>query len=227
VTERHRIGLLVPSSDIAMEADLWRRLPPHLTLHVARMYLETTNVAAEEKMLDEELAPAARMISSVSPELVIFGCTSASALRGLDGEETIVRLTESIAGCPCVTVTHAALFEIRLVAPRRLLLVTPYIAELSSRLEKTFLEAGLPVKKVVGMGLDDDLDIGAVTPEEIHTFVATAVRSITPAPDCVFVSCTTFRSFEAAEGLEQDLGIPIVTSNRSVFKAVVRQFGEG
>jgi maleate cis-trans isomerase len=41
------------------------------------------------------------------------------------------------------------------------------------------------------------------------------------------VAGTTFRSFEAAEGLEQDLGIPIVTSNRSVFKAIVRQFGEG
>ena len=39
---RRRVGLLVPSSDTVMEADLWRRLPSQFTLHVARMYMEST-----------------------------------------------------------------------------------------------------------------------------------------------------------------------------------------
>ena len=45
--ERNRIGLLIPASDTVMEVDLWRRLPQHLTLHVARMYLESTTIAGE------------------------------------------------------------------------------------------------------------------------------------------------------------------------------------
>ena len=89
--QRRRLGLLVPSSDIAMEDDLWRRLPPDATLHVSRMHLESTTVAGEERMLDEELAPAARRVAAVRPELVIFGCTSAAALRGLDGDTAIAR----------------------------------------------------------------------------------------------------------------------------------------
>ena len=43
--DRRRLGLLVPSSDVVMEDDLWRRLPPAFTLHVARMYLETGRLA--------------------------------------------------------------------------------------------------------------------------------------------------------------------------------------
>lgn len=216
----------MPSSDIVMEADLWRRLPPHVTLHVARMYLESTTVAGEEKMLDEELAPAARRVASVRPELMIFGCTSAAALRGLDGDAAISRLVETIVGCPCVTVVQAALREIRQLEPRRLLLITPYLDELNDRMQKTFLEAGLPVTGVVGMGLDDDLDIGAVLPQEIKKFVVAATRSATPAPDCLFVSCTTFRAFEAVEELERELGIPVITSNRGAFQAVLRHLGD-
>ena len=227
MTDRHRIGLIVPSSDVAIEADLWRRLPPHLTLHVARMYLESTTVAGLEKMLDEDLARAAREVASVRPEAVIIGCTAAPTLRGLAGDAALALRTAEIAGCPCITVIQAALHELRRIAPQRLFLVEPYNTELGARLKKTFLEAGISSIGDAGMGLEDDLDIGAVTPAEIHAFVAQAVRSTTPAPDCVFVAGTTFRSFEAAEGLERDLGIPIVTANRSVFKAIVRQFGEG
>ena len=223
---RRRVGLLIPSSDIAMEADLWRRLPARVTLHVARMYMESTTVAGEEKMLREELAPAARRVASVHPELVIFGCTSAAALRGLDGDDAIACQVETIAGCPCITVVQAAVREIRGLRVRRLLLVTPYIAEINDRLQNTFQEGGLPVTGVVGMGLDDDLDIGAIPPEEVRRFVVAATQSADPAPECVFVSCTTFRAFEVAEDLERELGIPVVTSNRGALRAILRYLGD-
>jgi len=114
------------------------------------MYLESTTVAGEEKMLQEELAPAARGIASAHPELVIFGCTSAAALHGLDGDDAIACQVETIAGCPCITVVQAAVREIRGLGVRRLLLVTPHIAEINDRLQNTFEEAGL---RVIGVPL--------------------------------------------------------------------------
>jgi len=224
---RRRVGLLLPSSDIVMEADLWQRLPFQLTLHVARMHMESTTVDGEEKMLEEELAPAARRVASVHPELVIFGCTSAAAIRGLDGDAAIAHQVETIAGCPCITVVQAAIQEIvAQLSVQRLLLVTPYIDELNDSLQKAFLEADLPVTNVVGMGLDNDLNIGAVPPGEVRRFVIAAARDAITAPDCVFVSCTTFRAFEVAETLEWELGIPVVTSNRAVFHGILRYLGD-
>jgi maleate isomerase len=176
-------------------------------------------------MLDEELAPAARRIHSVRPDLAIFGCTSAAALRGLDGDRAIADLVQQIAGCPCITVIQAAFDWIDQIKPQRLLLVTPYLDELNERMRSTFCAAGMPVAHVAGLGLDDDLDIGAVPPDRIHEFVVDSARAMEEAPDCVFVSCTTFQSFAAADGLEAELGIPVVTSNRGVFRAIVRHFG--
>jgi len=188
--------------------------------------MESTTVAGEERMLEEELASAARRVASVHPELVIFGCTSAAALRGLDGDAAIARRVETIVGCPCITVVQVAIQEIRQLSARRLLLVTPYVAELNDRLHKTFLDAELPVTNVVGMGLDNDLNIGTVPPREVRRFVVAAARDAIPVPDCIFVSCTTFRAFEVAEDLEQELGIPVITSNRSVFQAILRYLGD-
>ena len=70
--------------------------------------------------------------------------------------------------------------------------------------------------------LDSDLEIGAVTREEIRRFVVGATRKATPLPDCVFVSCTTFRAFEVAEQLERELATPLVTSNQCVFRTILR-----
>ena len=141
---RRRVGLLVPSSDTVMEADLWRRLPSQFTLHVARMYMESTTIAGEERMLQEELDPAARRVASVHPELVIFGCTSAAALRGLDGDAAIARRVEAIADCPCVTVVQAAFQEIRRLKVRRLLLVHPILLRSTTSSRTPFKKQDCP-----------------------------------------------------------------------------------
>lgn len=214
----NRIGLLVPSSDTVMELDLWRRLPSQASLHVARMYLEDTTVAGEEKMLREELEPAAHRLASIRPELIIFGCTSAAALHGMDGDAVIANRVQEIGGCDAITVTQASISEIKKLQAKRLLLFTPYVAELTERLVNTFLEAGLPVIGSDDMGLDNDLAIAAVSPEEIRNCVAAAVLRCHPYPDAVFVSCTTFRAFDAVEGIEKEFGIPVVTSNRAALE---------
>jgi len=149
---KHRVGLLVPSSDTVMENDLWRCLPSGITLHVARMYLGETTVAGEEKMLREELEPAARRLASVKPELVIFGCTSAAALHGLSGDANIATRIEKITESPALTVTRAAIDAIKKIEPKRLFLFTPYVAELTNRLVTTFQAADLPVVGGRGWG---------------------------------------------------------------------------
>src|SRR5215211_6152341 len=81
VETRWRVGLLVPSSNTVMEPDLWRALPPDTTLHTGRMYLEDTTPEGESRMLDEHVLPAARDLITARPDLIVFGCTSAGALR--------------------------------------------------------------------------------------------------------------------------------------------------
>lgn len=220
---RHRVGLLVPAGDSVMEADLWRGLPRHVTLHVTRMHLESVTAAGEKKMIEEELDPAARRIAQVVPELVVFGCTSAAALFGWEGEADIVSRVERVTACRCLTVMGAAIEEISQHSPERLLLVTPYVDEINERLAATFRAAGFPVCGIAGMGLTSESEIGAVPPSDIRRFVTDAVRRTAVRPDGVFVSCTTFRALEAHKDMERDVRLPIITSNLSVLKSILRR----
>jgi acyl-CoA synthetase (AMP-forming)/AMP-acid ligase II len=92
-----RVGLIVPSSNTVMEADLYRRLPADATLLTARMYLVETTPAGEAAMLDDHLPGAVRDLATARPDAVVFGCTSAGALRGNAYEAELVR---RIAGGP-------------------------------------------------------------------------------------------------------------------------------
>jgi len=221
---RKRVALLIPASDTVMEADLWRHLPPELTLHVARMYMESTTVDAQEKMLQDELEPAACRAGAVLPDLAVFGATSASALHGLDGDQAVSRRVSKWTNCPCITVIQSVIAEIAILKRKRLLLVTPYVEALNHKLRDTLLAAGLPVTGAAGLGLTKDPAIAAVTPAEIHQFVKSTIAKETAPPDCVFISCTTFRGFEAVEGLERELQIPVLSSNLCALKAVLRHF---
>ncbi|MRR36360.1 hypothetical protein EG829_17150 [bacterium] len=189
------------------------------------MGLESATLDAERKMLDDELDPAARRIAQVAPELVVFGCTSAAAILGWEGEADIVNRVERVTACRCLTVMGAAIEEISRHSPERLLLVTPYIDEINERLGATFRAAGFPVCGISGMGLASESRIGAVKPREIRRFAVEAARRV--APDCVFVSCTTFRALEAAQAIQNDLAIPVVTSNQSVLAGIARHFAFG
>jgi maleate isomerase len=222
----HKVGLLIPSSDTVMEPDLWRRLPTTISLHVARMFLEATNVAGEEKMLRDELVPAANRLSSIKPELIVFGCTSAAGLHGLEGDAAIAKQVTEIAGCPTITVTQAAIDEINTVQPQGMFLFTPYVPELTERLQHTFQEAGLSIMNTYGLGLDRDLDIAAITPEQIRKVVVKEVHDSGELVDCVFISCTTFRSFEVADEIEKELQVPVITSNKAAFKTILRIMSE-
>src|SRR5262245_61161501 len=85
VTAR-RLGLLLPSSGTIQEVDFYRRVPPHVSVHAERMRLPTTTEADEARMLDEHVMPAAMDLATIHPDVVVFSCTSAAALRGREYE---------------------------------------------------------------------------------------------------------------------------------------------
>jgi maleate cis-trans isomerase len=101
--------------------------------------------------------------------------------------------------------------------------ITPYIDELNLAIRAGLEGRGLRVVRISGLGLTDNLDIGAVSPEEI---LELAERALTGLEfDVLFVSCTNFRGFEAREALSTRFGVPVVTSNQATFEAAMEAVG--
>jgi maleate isomerase len=219
-----RLGLLLPSSGTVQEVDFYRRVPPHVTVHAARMRLPTTTEADEVRMLDIHVLPAAADLATIRPDLVAFSCTSAGALRGRDYEVRLCQKIAATTGAPVISTMDAVRQELTRLGVRSVALVTPYPEALTGPIRAALEANGLGVLVAGGLGLTDSLEIAAVAPDTIARFAIDTFRR-GPA-DSLFVACCTFRAFDAREAIAASLGVPVVTSNQAALAAALRVLDE-
>ena len=218
---RKRVGLIVPSPNTVMEPDLLRNLPPQVTLHTARMLVEgRLTIEAEERLLDEYMPKAAQEIGTMRPDVVIFGCTSAEALRGPDYAESLRQELAHATGAPTVTVLSAVAEELRRLNAKRVAVLTPYSPEVNETIQRSLEEMGYQVVHMDGLDMRDGFGFAEVTPEEIVEYAREQMRGV--EADCLFVSCANLRAVEALDDIREAVGIPVVTSIQAVIEEVGR-----
>ena len=199
---RRRVGLLVPSSNTVMEVDFYRRLPPHATLHTGRMYMERTTPEGESEMLDEHAIPAARAVATALPHVVVFGCTSAGALRGNDYDRAFCERIAEVTGARVVSVIQAVQRAIEAHGAPRVGIVTPYVEALNREIRHS-LEAATAAEVVAihGLGIDENFAIASVSPEDITAFAKRLER----ATEVILDACPSKRETRARVFLERRL----------------------
>ena len=213
--ESKRIGLMVPSSNTVMEPDFYRHLPQNVALHTARMYLEDVTVASEERMLDEFTMPAAKDLSTIHPHVVVFGCTSAGALRGNEYDRKMCARISEVTKCPVVSVIQSVNEALAATKAKKVLIITPYIDEINERIRRSVEDTGLEVVNIFGLGIVENPAIGQVNIDRIIQFAKEKIQGLNP--DCLFFSCTNFRAMEALPQLKESFDLPIVASNQAAF----------
>jgi len=220
-----RVGLIVPSSNTVAEVDFYRRLPDGITLHTGRMFLDQTTPEAEHRMLDDHLPAAIVDLATVRPDVVVFACTSAGALRGNAYEADLIRRIAEETGARAVSVAASVRRAIAGQGARRVGVVTPYVDALNEKIRESLEADRLEVVGVHGLGITENLAIAEVDPKRI---MALAVEHFDGADiDLLFASCTNFRALDARERIEQALGVPVVTSNSAALDAVLDHLDAG
>lgn len=218
-----RVGLIVPSSNTVMEVDFYRRLPAGATLHTARMYLEETTPEGESAMLDDYLPTAINDLRSARPDVMVFGCTSAGALRGNQYEAQLVDRIAGETGAQTFSVSASVRHAIRATGARRVGVITPYVDSLNDKIRESLEGDGFEVAQVHGLGITENFAIAEVEPERIAEFASECFAG--SDIDLLFASCTNFRVLDAREEIRAALGVPVVTSNHAALAVVLDEIG--
>jgi maleate isomerase len=219
-----RVGLLIPSSNTVMEVDLYRGLPPPITIHPARMYLEETTPEGEKRMISEEVPRGAALLKTLRPHLVVFGCTSAGALSGPNFSADINREIGPMVGCPVLDILTAVKEELNRLGARKVAVLTPYSSELNRSIQASLEAYGFRVLSIAGMGITVNFDLATPTPEEIVDFARKS--GLSSSAEALFLSCTNFRALEALPLLQENFHLPILTSNQAVIEKIKKIFQE-
>ncbi len=208
---RARIGCIVPSSGTVAEAEWQRSVPEDVIIVSSRVLIEDVTRAGVEAMT-QQFERAARELASAAVNAIVQVGTPAGFIEGNGAGRPLSERLEALTGIPTVSMMSACLEALKAVGLKRIVVATPYVEDLNVRLRTSLEAAGFEILAFKGLGIEKNLDINALYPETAYR-AAREVFQLAPDADGVFISCAGWRTFEALEELEQDLGVPIVTSS--------------
>ncbi len=219
---RARIGVVIPSVNVTVEAWFPRVVPEGVTIHTARMPI-AADVTPEsiEEMARHELA-AVKLVADCEPDVILYACTASTLLRGRDADLALMAELTEATGVPCCTTTEAIVRACRELGMRKVCVASPYTKEVDD-LERVFLaECGMEISGVTSFEISDGRELADPSPGEVYRHCRDAW---VPGSDGLLATCLAMRSHQVAAELETDLGVPVVTSAQATLWAGLRMAG--
>jgi maleate isomerase len=213
------VGVVAPH-DLALDRELWRWTPDPVALYVTRtppLDVAVSTVLAEALRDEAALAQACREVAEAAPGVTAYLCTSASFVQGLAGEARLRAVMEGAGARHPITTSGALLEALAALGAGRVAVATPYDAELTALLVAFLEEAGHGVVSTARLGLPGD--IWRVSSASVRELVEALPLG---AAEAVVVSCTNLPTYEVLPGLEQTLGLPVVSANLATMWAALR-----
>jgi maleate isomerase len=215
---RVKLGMMLPSSNTIAEPQIAAMLPPGVSLHTTRLRLRS---GLEALGMLEKLEEAAQLMADAAVDRLIFHCTAVS-MHSPEIPAQIAQRVRAITPTPLTITSEAIVDALSALGARKIVLMTPYDQATNDREVHFLRDRGVEVLHGRGLGLQGGVEMAAIEPEQWYRDTL-ALRD--PAADAYFISCTTIRSADVIEALEDALGKPVLTSNQAMLWRALRDSG--
>ena len=183
---------------------------------------EVTAEALDRMTSGDRLEEAARELGDAGVSVITFACTSGSLLHGPGFDERLCARITAATGVRASTTATAVVAALHHLDARTVAVGTPYTDDINDR-EVVFLEdAGFEIPKIVGLSKGFDHEIRELRQDEV---LALARDAHAPGSDALFLSCTNLPVLPLIPALEDELGVPVVTSNQATLWHLLRLAG--
>ena len=135
---RGKIGLISPATSPSIENDFNRFAPEGVATLTTRILLESVDEKGLGAM-EERVTEAAKVLATAKPDLIVFGCTSGSLIKGHGYDQKLIHQMEEVSGVPCITTTTAVTAALEEMNAKKVAISTPY-CDAVNEIEKKFLE---------------------------------------------------------------------------------------
>jgi maleate cis-trans isomerase len=210
---RAKIGRISPSPE-TVGCEEWRRsMPEGVCLVETRTLLHDVTVEGLAETV-KQVERAALELASAEVAVILQAGTAIAFFRGFGHDQELSRRITDATGIKATTSLTAVVEALRTLGIKRPAIATSYLPDIDARLVAVLQQSDFSVAAIRGMGLRRSIDMGKIIPEETYR-LAREVASSAPGADGIFISCGNLRSFEVIERLENETGLPVVTSNQA------------
>jgi maleate isomerase len=228
---RTRIGLIVPSSNVTIEAELPALLARHptvaFTFHGSRMRMKA--VSPEElRAMNAQRERCVDELTDAGCEVLLYGCLVAIMAQGPGEHRRVVAaIEEQLAGqatLPAVVTSADALLEgLAALGARRVALVMPYTRPLAERVVGYLEAEGLEIVDWAALEVADNAAVGTIPGARI---LAAARRlDLNRAEALVISACVQMPSLELIEPAEREFGLPVLSAATAGAFTLLRRLG--
>ncbi len=224
---RGRIGFIVPVSNSNLEPDMVAMRPEGVSLHFMRAGgydLEQIPDSAQMRQFAESsLDGVIHALCAARPDVVAYGCTSATLSFGPDYDGEFRKKIEHLAGVPAITAAGALIETLRDLEVKTVSFASPYTLQLNREGAAFLSDCGIEVADVAYVGEDlGNYGQGELSPAEV---LALGLECDHVDAQAVVLSCTDMRAVEVIEELEGVLKKPVVSSNQAIMYAASKRLG--
>ena len=220
---RARFGVLVPFTNTNLEPDMALLRPNGVSLHFARLGgYDQDEIPDSEQMHGlgaADLSEPLCLLQGVKPDVILYGCTSATLTHGLSFDRELAKQIKQDGGAQTVTAAGALVHALQTLKAKRIGFASPYLPAINDMAVAFLAETGVEtVRRSEVSGTLDNYGQGELRPDAVYELGRAADH---PEAEAVVLSCTDMRSVEIIARLEAKLGKPVITSNQAmVFQAM-------
>lgn len=214
IASRAAIGVIVLASDSTLEFEFRQICDlPGVGLFHSRIYNDNTITPETLKAMEAGITQACDVIVPGCPlDVVAYGCTSASIVMGED--QVFELIHKSRPEVQCTTPVTAAFAAFKALGVKNIGILTPYRADVNSKVKAYFEKAGFNVPVFASFNEENDPTVARISPSSIRAAVLEVGEHA--QVEAVFVSCTALRLVNSVAEIEAELGKPVTSSNHAL-----------
>jgi maleate cis-trans isomerase len=223
----HKLGVLVPFTNTNLEPDMQLLCPQDIGVYTARMGgYDADAIPDEEQMAGlgaSNLDDCLELLCGVNPDIVIYGCTSATLTHGVEFDQNLASQIKQLSGAECVTAAGALVNALTCLNSKTFAFASPYVPAINQQAIDFLADAGFQcVSQAEVEATLDNEGQGALTPEQVFNLGLQADHADAQA---LVLSCTDMRSVETIKALEQAINKPVITSNQAMILQCLQLLG--
>lgn len=218
---RARIGKVIASRGDTFIYEFYQMVPKGVVLvpHIIGLFNLTKEELGTAYL---KYKTAARDLAQVGVDVIALGGSPIFQLKGFGSDLEMIQDVERETGIPTLTNVTAEVEAMRSLKMKKIVIATPFREEMNQRSASWYQKAGFEVLKIKGMGIEKNSDIARL-PFYAPYQLARETFLQTPGADGIYIACPRWATIDVIEKLEQDMGVPVVTSSQATIWMALRK----
>jgi len=222
---RARIGFINPSSTLDTTIyDFCRMAPPGVNMVGTNMGIRMLSDQDIARAL-EELDRVAQTYRKDKVDIVVLGGSPPVILGGIGSEKKLAERMEKASGTQATTSQAAAVVALKALGVKSVAVASPFDEHQNGKLKEYLEASGFKVPAVGGVGALLE-DIAFLPTEKCYKLALDVVNQAKGQANGIYLPCAQWpHAVENIAVLEQDTGLPVVTSLQGMLWYCLRKLG--